>query len=54
MENRRIMSGVRSGNDFKRDWFLAEKLIRLGGVNKEVGVEMRNELLQSWLINRKG
>jgi hypothetical protein len=54
MENRRIMKAVRSGNEFKRDWFLAEKFIRTGGINREVGNEMQAELLQSWLQNRKG
>lgn len=54
MENRRIMSAVRDGNEFKRDWFLSEKFIRTGGINKEIGVEMRAELLEQWLKSRKG
>jgi hypothetical protein len=54
MENRRIAKAVNQGNDFKRDWFLAEAFQRSNNpMFREVGVEMMNELLQQWKTFRE-
>ena len=52
--NKRILKAMRANNDFKVDWFIAERLKRSNGyLHYEAGVELQHELIQKWLKARK-
>lgn len=51
--NKRIVKAHRQNNEFKQDWLIAERLIRMGGYKKVAGIELQAELMQKWLKARK-
>lgn len=52
--NRQILKATRDGNDFKADWYRAQRWLRCSAyIMHEMGVELQNELMQKWLKARK-
>ena len=52
--NKRILKATRADNDFKADWYRAQRWQRCTAyMLHEMGVELMNELIQTWLKARK-
>jgi hypothetical protein len=52
--NKRILKATRADNEFKADWYRAQRWMRSSAyLHHEMGVELQNELIQKWLTARK-